>query len=434
MTKKVVFILLAVCLLATFMACNGENYNSFTPVSMPSNSTVSSNGGLVVIVGEYTYFINGYSAATADNTYNNVVTGAICRIKTSDIEKLNDDELTDNAKQDLYEIVVPKIVYQANSAASGLYVKGERIYFTTPNVEKDNSGAVKNSELVIMSAKLDGSDVKIHHTASANTMAVNFLENDGNLYAAYLLDSKLQCVNITENKAVEEIADDISSVYVSENTIFALQTVNYKNAQGDETAENFNRICSYKPGEELTTILSGDTAVEGMDDIVYTLYRAVDGKLYFTATGASKAYAGVFVYENGSVRRLLETSEASFYNYENGLLVLKSNFVTYVSYNANELVSEKLLYTTTWVPFKVIGSIHYYTANSILYKVDFAEGDINREATALNSTTMTNTNFTYDIIGDEVYFIGSSDSLLYRATINEDGEIVQTLINVAVND
>lgn len=429
MTKKLVLILLAVCAVLCLTGCQTENYNNFTPVSMPSDLTVESNGGVVVRVGEYTYFMNGYSSNSSSNFYNEVVTGAICRIKTEDIDKLNDEDFTDAHKQALYEIVVPKLIYQANSYSSGLYVKGDRIYFTTPNIEKDNTGTAKTSELVIMSAKLDGSNVKIHHTIAANTMAVNYIETNNTIYAVYVYENVIKCVNLNTNE-VTEAGEDIAASYTDGTTVYALQTVYYTNVSGDEVEDKFNRICTFTPGGEFTVVLSGDTEVEGVNDIKYTLTRAADGKLFYTATGSNEAYAGTFVLENGTARRLTEASNLTYYHYKNGIVLLSDSWVVYAWYEDGTLCTEKLLYTSSFTPYKIIGDVLYYTSSSILYKVDLSEGDLNRTATALNSTTMTSSNFTYDIIGDEIFFIGSSDSLLRRAVINEDGEIVETLINL----
>ena len=48
---------------------------------------VTSNGGFVVGVGNYYYFINGVEQSTADNTYGTPVKGALQRILKSDAEK-----------------------------------------------------------------------------------------------------------------------------------------------------------------------------------------------------------------------------------------------------------------------------------------------------------------------------------------------------------
>ena len=83
-TKKIVMAsLLAALSVGTLAltACDGE----FTPLDGIPQGEVVSNGGFVVEKGDYVYFINGVETYTSDNTYGNVVKGALMRSKKADI-------------------------------------------------------------------------------------------------------------------------------------------------------------------------------------------------------------------------------------------------------------------------------------------------------------------------------------------------------------
>ena len=84
---------------------------AFTPpTEVPTGDPVS-NGGFVVKVGEYVYFINGAEANTADNTYGTPVRGSLMRIKEADVK----------AKKNTAETVIPSLMVAGNHKA-GLYV------------------------------------------------------------------------------------------------------------------------------------------------------------------------------------------------------------------------------------------------------------------------------------------------------------------------
>ncbi|MDE6613267.1 MAG: hypothetical protein K2K28_01785, partial [Clostridia bacterium] len=137
-----------------------------------------SNGGLAVEKGNYIYFINGRESYTADNTFGNVVKGAIMRISKTDLAARNYSSV---------QTVVPSIVYAGNSNA-GIYIYGDRVYYTTPSTEKTGNGDVQNSYLQFRSTRLDGTDtVKDYYLQLAdNSTEYRFVEENGTVYILYV--------------------------------------------------------------------------------------------------------------------------------------------------------------------------------------------------------------------------------------------------------
>lgn len=166
-------------------ACGGT---TFKPVAADNSAVVSeTQGGFLVATNDYYYFINGVEAYTADNTYGEVVKGALKRVKKGDA--------LDAQKAQEAETVIPSLMVAGNYEG-GIYIYGGRIYYATPTDVKNQSGEVQNSYLDFKSAKTDGSDVKHHFREDNNSVNYRFVEVDGKVYVLYVKDSNLHSFNI----------------------------------------------------------------------------------------------------------------------------------------------------------------------------------------------------------------------------------------------
>ena len=154
---------------------------------------VVSNGGFAVEKGTYIYFINGKQSNTADNTYGEVVQGAIMRIAKTDLSARNYQNV---------ETVVPEIVHSGNNNG-GIFVYGDYIYYSTPSSNKNSDGEIQNSEIVFKRAKLDGSEVMKggYATYKDNSIEYRYVPGeDGVVYLLYVAkDENLygtSCINL----------------------------------------------------------------------------------------------------------------------------------------------------------------------------------------------------------------------------------------------
>ena len=176
------------------------------------SSAEISNGGLAVEKGNYVYFINGRESYTADNTFGNVVKGAIMRISKTDLAARNYSSV---------QTVVPSIVYAGNSNA-GIYIYGDRVYYTTPSTEKTGNGDVQNSYLQFRSTRLDGTDtVKDYYLQFAdNSTEYRYVEENGTVYILYVATNEdlygTSCTNLhsynTKTGADTLLAYNVSAV------------------------------------------------------------------------------------------------------------------------------------------------------------------------------------------------------------------------------
>ncbi len=202
---KKLFVLLTATAMTASVASLAACDTPFTPLAGDVTGEVSSNGGFVVEKGDYVYFINGVETYTSDNTYGDVVKGALMRIAKEDIAE----------GENTAETVVPSLMVAADYT-SGLYVYGDRIYYATPNNVKNTEGVVENEYLDFKSAKLDGSDVKSMFRVENNATVYRFVEVDDVVYNLYVEGSTLYSYN-TSTEVTTTLVKNMAS-YVLDST------------------------------------------------------------------------------------------------------------------------------------------------------------------------------------------------------------------------
>lgn len=206
--KKKLTVLFAGALLACSAASLG-GCAGYNPAALPGDISgeVTSNGGFVVEKGNYVYFINGSEQSDADNTYGDVVKGALYRIGKTDLK---------TGKYDQAERVVSSL-FVAQNYDGGVFIYGDYVYFASPTTEKEKDGAVSNSWLSFKRAKLDGSSTQKEideylFRLDNNSVSYRFVEKDGVVYCMYVKDSALYSFN-TETKATTLLVSGASTYY-----------------------------------------------------------------------------------------------------------------------------------------------------------------------------------------------------------------------------
>lgn len=177
-TKIICFAAAVIVALGIFLisAC-GPDYSG-KPLKGSIEGQVVSNGGFAVEKGDYIYFINGRENYTADNTFGEVVKGAVMRISKNDLKSRNYSKV---------ETVVPLIAYSGN-AKTGLFIYGDYIYYTTPSTDKNSDGEIQNSHLAFRRTKLDGTGTSKNYfmQLADNTVDYRYVEVDGVVYILYV--------------------------------------------------------------------------------------------------------------------------------------------------------------------------------------------------------------------------------------------------------
>ena len=217
---------------------------------------------MAVQYGSYVYFINGYVGSDADNTFGNVVKGAICRTTLKNGEP---DYTT-------VEVIVPKNVYGSDTKYPGIYILDGYIYYHTTSVEKNSKREYKTDEGVLMRTSIDGSKTE---------KLVSFSDNASVIYAG------------DNSKYL---------VYVTDSYIYSLNTANKETTL-------LSRSNAKKPEDEKQTAVA---YTFGGDFLVYTMYNyATDVEsnynkdyivwFYNLKTGEHKAIMSSAIYDGGQL-------------------------------------------------------------------------------------------------------------------------------------
>ena len=186
--KKALACAAATCLAAglTLAAgCSGGYYRADALEGDYSYSGEAvSNGGFAVEAGNYIYFINGVASNSETNSYGDVQRGSLVRIAKSDLSAGNYSSV---------QTVVPLLMYGTDYDA-GIYIYGDRVYYTTPSAARDSNGELLNSLLEFKSTKLDGTETMTDYyfRIEGTNLDYRIVEGeDGGIYLVYVLSETL---------------------------------------------------------------------------------------------------------------------------------------------------------------------------------------------------------------------------------------------------
>ena len=439
---------------ASLAAC-GTN---FTPLkdAPAAAAEVSSNGGFVVEKGDYVYFVNGVETYTSDNTYGTPVKGALMRVKKSDVEN----------KKNGAETVVPSLMV-ASDYTSGIFVYGDRVYYATPNSDRNMQGVVENSYLNFNSAKLDGSDVVTYFNVSSNSTVYRYVEVDGTVYLLYVENSNLHSYN-TKTDTDTELARSmgayvLNSLDKSDPYVYYTMSVTAEiDVQDSSVSRNYNQIYRVRadatnaPYEytynqdyldandgEVPYLNLGEIVLDGVGNVFKDMptqfsHETADGKLTVTPestlgfTYTLQAYTNDGIYFTRS--DLATTSTVG----EDGWLYYLSeeklgsgwNSITGNKQGTLDVVAQSTTNAGTAAIFYKEGNAHHYlyVSNGSIFRADVKENglaDITRIAIGVGSATLNFIDATSDPTYRYVYYTASGN--IYRAVYNGTAEDYNTL-------
>ena len=436
-TKKLLSFVAAATMLTSTLAATacGGSYNGTKLDGYVSEATVASNGGFAVEKGEYVYFINGAEEYTADNTYGDVVKGALMRIKKADLA-------TNPAAA---EVVVPTLVGSQNFNA-GLYIYGDYVYYATPTTDKNIQGVVENSWIDFKRAKLDGTDTMKGYffRLSSNTASFRYVQEGDTVYCLYEEDGALKSYNTTTGKTSILVKGAGTYYYdqkdVTNPNVYYTMSVTYDLDSDKAVGATYNQI--YKVNASATATVNASEAS----------YTVTGGRTY----DFDKAY---LEKQNDEAKKAADSSgtdyEATYvfddystYPYVNlGTLVLDGigsaceeltqfNDVTNIAdvqANAGELQGYKytiqryendgVYYTRSEV---TPNSRLYYLSESTMAdtSVNTITANDKSDVVALN-TTKASASALFGIVNSAHQYIYLSGNNIYRATAAADGTVAE---------
>lgn len=456
--KKKLSVLIAGTLLAcsavSLGACSGYNPKA---LSGDISGDVTSNGGFVVEKGNYVYFINGQEDASADNTYGDVVKGALYRITKSDLK---------SGKYDTAERVVSSL-FVSQEYDGGVFIYGDYVYFASPTTEKEKDGSVSNSWLSFKRAKLNGSSSQKEiddylFRLDDNSVSYRFVEKDGTVYCLYVDDSKLYSFNVSTKTTTLLVSGASTYYFDTENlengSVYYLMSVP-TDITADASTYQYNQVYCVEP-DATATVDANNTSytVTGYRTYSFNRKSLEDNNSSFDATDISQypyinlgrlVIDGRGSGEPQSKTQYNDTDDvngAKIAGYTYALLAYRNSRLLFTRVDNDPVTDDVPVYTLTdaektadWNAVKAndnfmmvadtsdyatASAVYYeagnnalgylYVSNSNIYRtVVNADGTIAEDSTLLSAATVTNL-WTTD--GTYLYYYGSADSgnNLYR--------------------
>ena len=269
---KVLLAIVTVCLLATCaIACSNGSWKGTTMTNWGEGNLV---GGFVGEKGNYVYYINGNAQADGNNAYGTPVKGALMAMDKNDPSKT--------------EIVVPNLFVSTDYNA-GIYIYGDYVYYATPSTDKDSTGAVAYTDLVLTKTKLDGSETEKLFIMKGLSTEYRVVEVEGKIYVVYYDSAsvaiKEYCVEDDKTTVVASSDVETENMVALDKYQFAkngndfevtytvkVYTEKYYEEKSERATATYNQVYAYKAGstaEEGAEVL-GQKILDGKDaNVVY---------------------------------------------------------------------------------------------------------------------------------------------------------------------
>lgn len=412
---SLLFIMIIACCFV-FTGCSGAT------VSMPQNyDNVCSNGGFVVGVGDYLYFANAYRSYSkltdaSDNDGDSVAQHSLKRVGvTDDTQKslVLDDE--DNIK---FENVLNKI---AGYETSNMFVVGEYLYFTSPNIhkndskDKDNYGKYEFELSSLFRIKLDGSGLKEIYTTETSSAKFYLTGGDEQSLLVYD-DSKILKLDCSKNETkMTEVVDEVTGVVFPYDLQLDVEKIYYTvdREEDDDYTGNILKVLNLKTGDS--------QAVQGYSNNkeTITLVAYTGNRLFYTRKGLRVAALYSNDFSAGLASEKLHKYEISSMNntatlrvvgdiegYDVNCFVFEYNNNIYKQdlEATNDNLAIKLTDLTDAKIAFVDGTYVYYTSASGIYRVSVLTDNIQQ---VVDMTTINTEKLDFD--GRYVYFYAKVD-------------------------
>lgn len=240
MNKKIIAVIALVLVLTIgLVACNGKTYKSsgVADGNKYASSPVENNGSFVVKQGGYVYFVNAYVGADAENKFGKQEKSCLYRAELDE---------NGNIIEGSRVALVNKNIY-STSTKSGIYVRGNWIYFASPNTDKTKSGEVNTKYLDFFRVSLDGKKTELLYTI-ANRSADFFVTDNSLLVldggALKKIDLNKKSLNkINNKKNYVEVRSNVSSLQpIVANGAFSGMALMVSNAADSDSWKKFNTL------------------------------------------------------------------------------------------------------------------------------------------------------------------------------------------------
>jgi len=444
----IAIVLSALCAFG-LVACSGGNWDQDAVFKNWGEVVASSNGSFVAETENYYYFINGEGDSTADNAYGVPVKGALMAAKKDDVTKTC--------------VVIPQL-FVAKDYKSGLFLKGDYVYYATTSTDKTADGSIANTELKFCRTKLDGTDKKELFAVTGLDTQYRIIDVNGTVHIVYYDADETAIIDYNVSTLAKKtvVKTDIKAESESLNTyVFAeneytdsfavLYSVTIYNRDYDEedaksssytrSSESYNKIYAYKAGKS-----AAELVLDGSENnSVYEISFVKSGYVFYTETSAlsdsvitAKTYAATptDLYAKNPATRLYNTS------YVNSSAIINSLTEAYVADSADSTRIRKVNLVSgnedeetvvilsaaaaelLFVLDNSVGNyLYYYNASGNLARKELGADKLEQR---ISESTVSTGWYAPVIRGDYIYYLDSSSygaSYVKRVNINSTENI-----------
>ncbi len=346
--KKIISILsvLVILVMMPFLtACD------YTKNENHTNTALASNGGSVVFADGYMYYIGG--AEDRKNENSNNTNSAVYKVAV---------DANGNRTGD-----ATRLTSTINGFADGsLFVFGEFVYYSTPSVQRDNTGSLDQTLTSFCRIKTDGSHNQVLYTTKSETEDLQYtyyLTGEKTLYLVVVEDTSIFSILVgSKTKDVKEIATDVASAVLAENngTGDVNKYIFYTQSPIDsDTIQTGNKIFKVLPDGTAQTELSSGKDI--------TLLQIKNGRLYYQYNS--------IIYSTDAENLLTQNavSYGTFTDFillsDGGVLGVVSSKTYYYNWSSGTLVS-KLVYSGSPKFVCETGGFVYFLVSDYLYRID----------------------------------------------------------------
>lgn len=463
MNKKIIAVIALVLVLTVgLVACNGKTYKAsgVADGNKYASSPVENNGSFVVKQGNYIYFVNAYVGADAENKFGKQEKSCLYRAELDD---------NGNIIEGSRVALVNKNIY-STSTKSGIYVRGNWIYFASPNTDKTKSGEVNTKYLDFFRVSLDGKKTELLYTI-ANRSADFFVTDNSLLVldggALKKIDlNKKSLGKINNKKNYVEVRSNVSSLQpIVANGAFSGMALMVSNAADSDSWKKFNTLSVIYADGTIKDVITDNSFGGNADSYLYNAtvsvkdYVVKDDKIavYYTKTDKDSkvqlcayTFGTDFSFDSKNEVPLMKDASSTNVAAVKGIIEVKiindtkkyilSAFVTvssapYLKYVEQDKEPKNVPATATTADSQLKrqitirdvrdGYVFYTDASSAkaLYRYNYASTDLTTEE-LVAEFNLSSSWFAPVILGDYMYFLDGTKEYTYRVKL-QTGDIVK---------
>jgi len=437
---KIIICLLLCVVSFSLVACGNGDKNKDNYVYPTSADRVSGNDGLAVRCGNYIYFVNGMksveSMANKKDTYT-VGSLMIMKLDSNGQVVRNEDEII-NAET--YTTISDRL---CGFEATGLFINGDYLYFTTPCLE-DEGGKSAGKDPEWAKDRVEFYRVKLNNSAEPEKIYQSSVKYEDLSFKYYAVNGNTFILVYEQGESKDEKGTDVL-VRVDANA--KNSSVVATNIASLTMDAEYNTICYVtKNGTENKLFgynieTNTSTSCKYSSSSAFTVVKSINNKVFIEDD--SHLYVSDYSVCNfGGVQTIsnIDKFEDNMYISDDGeyFIGIKDAKIEVISTDGEETSAKITVEGAESLTFigLVNGNVVFMDNNNNIKSVSYYEAleNDNKEISTIAKIENINTDY-FDIDGNYLYFYKTIEEVnyLHRVALNNiyvEGETAEEMISV----